>query len=100
MARDVESLVLMMSAALRRYEAQLARADAVAQKRLTAVEAQALKTQKNLERIMAGAGQGMVNSLSNSLKGLAPTLAAAFSVSAVTEMADEWTDMTGRMRLA
>lgn len=100
MARDVESLVLMMSADLRRYEAQLARADAVAQKRLTAVEAQALKTQKNLERIMAGAGQGMVNSLSNSLKGLAPTLAAAFSVSAVTEMADEWTDMTGRMRLA
>lgn len=100
MARDVESLVLMMSADLRRYEAQLARADAVAQKRLTAVAAQALKTQKNLERIMAGAGQGMVNSLSNSLKGLAPTLAAAFSVSAVTEMADEWTDMTGRMRLA
>lgn len=100
MARDVESLVLMMSADLRRYEAQLARSEAVAQKRLTAVEAQARKTQKNLESIMARAGQGMVNSLSNSLKGLAPTLAAAFSVSAVTKMADQWTDMTGRMRLA
>lgn len=100
MARDIESLVLMMSADLRRYEAQMARADAVAQKRLTAVEAQARRTQKNLESIMARAGQGMVNSLSNSLKGLAPTLAAAFSVSAVTKMADQWTDMTGRMRLA
>lgn len=73
-------------------------ANSVAQKRLTAIEAQALKSQKNLERIMARAGQGMVNSLSNSLKGLAPTLAAAFSTQQVIQYADAYTSLQNRLK--
>jgi len=98
MARDVESLVLMMSADLRRFQRSMDQANSVAQKRLTAIESQALKSQKNLERIMARAGQGMVNSLSTSLKGLAPTLAAAFSTQQVIQYADAYTGLQNRLK--
>lgn len=100
MARDVESLVLMMSADLRRFQRSMDQANALAQKRLTAIESQALKSQKNLERIMARAGQGMVNSLSSSLKGLAPTLAAAFSTQQVIQYADAYTGLQNRLKAA
>lgn len=98
MARDVESLVLMMSADLRQFQRSMDRANALAEKRLTAIESRALKSQKNLERIMARAGQGMVNSLSNSLKGLAPTLAAAFSTQQVIQYADAYTGLQNRLK--
>src|SRR5690606_19500460 len=100
MARDVESLVLSMSADLRRFERSMDRMNAVAQKRLTQVEAQALKSQKNLERTMARAGEGMVGGLSNSLKALAPTLAAAFTTQQVIKYADSWSDLNSRVRQA
>jgi tape measure domain-containing protein len=38
--------------------------------------------------------------ISQGIRRMAGTLAAAFSVREVTRMADSWTDMTGRMRLA
>lgn len=74
------------------------RMNAVAQKRLTQVEAQALKSQKNLERTMARAGEGMVGGLSNSLKALAPTLAAAFSTQQVIKYADSYTGLQNRLK--
>nr|WP_314437617.1 tape measure protein [uncultured Brevundimonas sp.] len=98
MARDIESLVLQMSVDLRRWERSMDRMTAVSQKRLTAVEAQALKTQKNLERTMAQAGEGMVAGLSSGLKSLAPTLAAAFSVQQIVKYADNWSDLNARVR--
>lgn len=100
MARDVESLVLQMSADLRRFEKSMDRMSAVAQKRLTQVEAQALKSQKNLERIMSRAGDGMVAGMSSSLKALAPTLAAAFSTQQVIKYADSYTGLQNRLKAA
>lgn len=98
MAKDVESLVLQMSADLRRFERQMGNMSAVAQRRLTQVEAQALKSQRNLERIMSQTGEGMVASLRSSLSSLAPTIAGAFSVASVVQYADAWTQ--GRNALA
>lgn len=100
MARDVESLVLQMSADLRRFEKSMASMDATARKRLTAVEAQALKSQKNLERTMGRAGDGMVAALRSSLSAIAPTLAAAFSAAAVIKYADSYTSLQNRLKAA
>ncbi len=91
MARDIESLVLRMSADLRRFEKEMARSRDIADRRLNEVERRALQSQKNLSRIMDQAGRGMVESLRSSLTALAPTLAAAFSAQAVVQYADAWT---------
>ena len=74
--------------------------DATARKRLTAVEAQALKSQRNLERIMGQAGDGMVRSLKSSLTAVAPTLAAAFSAQQVIKYADSYTSLQNRLKAA
>lgn len=98
MARDIESLVLQMSADVRRFEKSMDRMSAVAQKRLTQVEAQALKSQKNLERIMSRAGEGMVSGMRSALGALAPTLATAFSTAQVIKYADSYTGLQNQLR--
>lgn len=98
MARDVESLVLRMSADLRRFEKEMAKANSVTDRELTKAERRALQSQRNLTRTMGNAGREMVASLKTSLAAIAPTLAAAFSTQAVVRYADAWT--AGRNALA
>lgn len=98
MARDVETLVLQMSADLRKFEREMARARQVTERRLKETEDAARKSSRNLDRIMGESGQRMVASLRTALAGLAPTLAAAFSAQQVVQFADAWTN--GRNALA
>lgn len=98
MARDVESLVLLMSADLRKFERSMSSMRETADKRLAEVERRAMQSDRNLTRIMGQAGQNMVASLRRSLADVAPTIVAAFSVQQVVAYADAWTQ--GRNALA
>ena len=98
MARDIESLVLTMSADVRRFERQMERMNATANKRLTAVEAQARRSQANLSKIMGQAGSDMVSSFRSGLGAFAPTLAAAFSTQQVIQYADAYTGLQNRLK--
>lgn len=98
MARDIESLVLRMSADLRRFEKEMAKANSVTDRELSKAERRALQGQRNLAKTMETAGRDMVSALRNSLSAIAPTLAAAFSAQAVIQYADAWT--SGRNALA
>jgi tape measure domain-containing protein len=98
MADDVKALVLSMSADLRKFEKSMGAMSATANKRLTAVEARAIASQRNLSRIMDGAGRGMVGSFRSALSGLAPTIAAAFSAQQVIKYADAYTSLQNRLK--
>ena len=100
MARDVESLVLRMSADIRAMEKQMAKAAGVTERRMREIEQTAIRGDKNLRRIMGQAGEGMVSTLRSSLAGLAPTLAAAFSAQAVIRYADAYTSLQNRLKAA
>lgn len=98
MARDVESLVLQMSADLRRFDKSMAGMKATADRRLNEVERRAMASQRNLSRIMDRAGTDMVGSFRSSLSALAPTLAAAFSTAQVIKYADAYTSLQNRLK--
>lgn len=100
MARDVESLVLQMSADLRRFEKSMASMRATADRRLTEVERRAVQADKRLSKTMGDAGRNMVGSLKSSLAAVAPTLAAAFSAQQVIKYADSYTTLQNRLRAA
>jgi len=100
MARDVESLVLQMSADLRRFDRSMAGMRASADKRLNEVEKRALQADRKLSRTMGDAGRNMVNSLRSNLSGLAPVLAGAFSTTAVLKYADAYTALQNRLKAA
>lgn len=100
MAREVDALTLQMSADLRRFEKSMQRMSQTADRRLTEVERRARQQDRNLSRIMGRAGENMTAAFRDGLKGLAPTLAAAFSVRQIIRYADGWTDLTSRVRLA
>lgn len=98
MADDQERLVLQMSADLRRFEKEMARARGVTERRLREAEQAAVQADRNLARVMGGVGQSMVDALKSSLAGLAPALASAFSATQIIQYADAWTQ--GRNALA
>lgn len=98
MARDVESLVLQMSADLRRFDKSMAAMRQTADRRLTEVERRAVQSDKRLSQIMGRAGDNMVGSLKSSLASLAPTLAAAFSAQQVIRYADSYTNLQNQLR--
>ncbi|QBX38674.1 hypothetical protein E4M02_11165 [Brevundimonas sp. S30B] len=100
MARDVEALVLQMTADLRRFEKSMSSMREVADRRLTQVERRAQQSQRNLSRVMDNAGRDMVGSLQRSLGQLAPTLAAAFSTQQIVRYADGWKSMTNQLAAA
>tara|TARA_R110002124_G_scaffold223056_1_gene388442 strand:- start:8795 stop:11794 length:3000 start_codon:yes stop_codon:yes gene_type:complete len=100
MARDVESLVLQMSADLRRFDKSMSAMRATADKRLNEVEKRAIKADRTLSRTMGNAGRNMVGALKNSLTGLAPVLAGAFSTAAVLKYADAYTALQNRLKAA
>jgi tape measure domain-containing protein len=98
MAKDVESLVLQMSADLRRFDKSMDAMRRTADKRLNDVEKRALQADRRLSRTMGNAGRNMVGSLKNSLSGIAPVIAGAFSVKAVLAYADSYTALQNRLR--
>lgn len=98
MARDVESLVLQMSADVRRFEKSMSSMRQVADKRLSEVEKRATQADRRLSKIMGGAGDNMVRSFKQNLGALAPTLAAAFSVQQVVRYADSYTNLQNQLR--
>lgn len=100
MARDVESLVLQMSADLRRFDKSMAAMRATADRRLNEVEKRALQADRKLSRTMGDAGRNMVASLKSNLSGLAPVLAGAFSTAAVLRYADAYTALQNRLKAA
>lgn len=100
MARDVESLVLQMSADLRRFDKSMASMRATADRRLTEVEKRAAQADRKLSKTMGDAGRNMVSSLKSNLTGLAPVLAGAFSTAAVLKYADAYTALQNRLKAA
>lgn len=100
MARDVESLVLQMSADLRRFDKSMAAMRATADRRLNEVEKRALQADRKLSQTMGSAGRNMVAALKSNLSGLAPVLAGAFSTAAVLQYADAYTALQNRLKAA
>ena len=98
MARDVESLVLQMSADLRRFEKSMDAAKNAADRRLNDIEKRAKAADRKLSKTMGDAGRNMVGALKQNLSGLAPVLAGAFSTAAVIGMADSFTQMQNRLK--
>lgn len=99
MATEVESLVLRMSADLRRFEKSMTSMRTAADKRLTEVERRAAQADRTLSRTMSRAGENMTSALRNSLAGVSGTIAAAFSVDAIVGMADAFTQMQNRLKV-
>lgn len=100
MARDVESLVLQMSADLRRFDKSMASMRATADRRLTEVEKRAVQSDKRLSKTMGDAGRNAVGALKQNLAGLAPVIAGAFSTAAVLQYADSYTALQNRLKAA
>lgn len=100
MARDVESLVLQMSADLRRFDKSMASMRATADRRLTEVEKRAAQSDKRLSKTMGDAGRNAVGALKQNLAGLAPVIAGAFSTAAVLQYADSYTALQNRLKAA
>lgn len=100
MARDVESLVLQMSADLRRFDKSMSAMRATADRRLNEVERRAIQADRKLSKTMGDAGRNMVGQLKSSLTGLAPVLAGAFSTRAVLQYADAYTALQNRLKAA
>lgn len=98
MARDVESLVLMMSADVRRMEKEMARASGFAQKRLTEIERAAVTSNRNLARIYERSGKTIVDGMRGALAGLAPLIAGSLSVGAVVKYGDAYTGLQNRLK--
>lgn len=90
MVDETERLVLQMSANLRGFENEMRRMRTVTDRRLKEVEDRARQADRNLDRIMGGAGRRLTDSFRDGLRGLAPTLAAAFSAQQVIAYADGW----------
>ena len=100
MADDTERLVLQMSADLRKFEREMARARTVTERRLREAEQAAVKADRNLSRAMENAGRNMVAALQRNLTAIAPTLAAAFSAQQVIQYADSYTSLQNRLKAA
>lgn len=100
MARDVETLVLQMSADVRRMEKELQRGNAVAQRKMNEIERAALASNRKLARIYEEGGRTVVSGMRNALAGLAPLIAGALSVGAVVKYGDAYTSLQNRLKAA
>lgn len=92
MATDLEKLVVQLSADIKGFDKELAKAVGVSNKQFNAVERRARQMNKNLDGIFA-----------KSFKGLTAPLAgvgAALGVNELRKMTDTWTDMNSRITLA
>lgn len=92
MATDLEKLVVQLSADIKGFDKELAKAVGISNKQFNAVERRARQMNKNLDGIFA-----------KSFKGLATPLAgvgAALGINELRKMTDTWTDMTSRVDLA
>lgn len=100
MSDEIERLLVRVEANAVAFEGQMKRVN----RALYGSSAETRKTLDRIKRDTASAAPMMFKPIGDSfrreLAGMAGPLAAMFSTAAVTQMADQWTDMTGRMRLA
>lgn len=100
MSDEIERLLVRVEANAVAFEGQMKRVN----RALYGSSAETRKTLDRIKRDTASAAPQMFKPIGDSfrreLAGMAGPLAAIFSAAEVTKMADEWTDMTGRMRLA
>lgn len=96
MATETEQLVVALEARVRDFERNFQRANRTANDNFGKIENRARVSAKRLERSMADAATGM----GNRLKGLAGSLAAAFSAREVISLADSYTRFTNQLKVA
>jgi tape measure domain-containing protein len=100
MAKDVELMILQMSADLRRLDKGVSEGQKRFDRRLSEMERRAMANDKKLSAIFANSGRNITASFQDGLRGLAPALAAAFSVGAVVRYADAYTGLKNSLAAA
>lgn len=100
MVDAAERLVLQMSTDMRRLDRSVTEGQRRFDRRLMEMERRALQNDKKLSAIFAGTGRNLTASFQDGLRGLAPSLAAAFSVGAVIKYADGYTSLKNSLRAA
>lgn len=96
MATETEQLVVALEARVRDFERNFQRANKAANDNFGKIENRARVSAKRLEQSMANAATGM----SNRLKGLAGSLAAAFSARELLALTDSYTRFTNQLKVA
>ncbi|MBB4632942.1 tape measure protein [Sphingosinicella soli] len=96
MATETEQLVVSLEARIRDFERNFQRANRAANDNFGKIEGRARVSAKRLERSMADAATGM----GNRLKGLAGSLAAAFSARELISLTDSYTRFQNSLRVA
>lgn len=96
MATETEQLVVSLEARIRDFERNFQRANRAANDNFGKIENRGRVSAKRLERSMADAATGM----GNRLKGLAGTLAAAFSARELISLTDSYTRFQNSLRVA
>jgi tape measure domain-containing protein len=100
LARDVEQLVLTLSADTRRMQRDLQRMTESLSRNTRRMEQEAARADRRLANIFDRMGQNAVESLKEGLRGAAPAVAAAFSTTAIIQMSDAYTRFTNALKVA
>lgn len=93
---DTERLIVSLEARIRDFERNFQRANRAANDNFGKIENRARVSARRMERSMADAATGM----GNRLKGLAGTLAAAFSARELISLTDSYTRFQNSLRVA
>lgn len=96
MATETEQLVVQLEARVRDFERNFQRANKAANDNFGKIENRARQSAVRLEKTMANAASGM----SNRLKGLAGSLAAAFTGRELLALTDSYTRFTNQLKVA
>jgi hypothetical protein len=96
MATETEQLVVALEARVRDFERNFKKAPRVANDNFSKVEARARQSAIRLEQSMASAANGV----SNRLKAVAGTVAAAFSTRELVALTDSYTRFTNQLKVA
>jgi len=92
MATDLERLIVQLSADVRRFEKEMAKARGVSNREFNAIEKRAKQLNRNLNDIGKGFGRNLTAPLSG--------IAAALSVREVIKYADAWTVAGNKIKAA
>lgn len=96
MATETEQLVVSLEARVRDFERNFQRANKAANDNFGKIENRARQSAKRLDQTMANAATGV----SNRLKGLAGSLAAAFTGRELLALTDSYTRFTNQLKVA
>lgn len=92
MATDLERLVVQLSADIKGFEREMAKARGVTHRQAKAIEDRWRQANQRLD----GIGRGMVRSLTGALAGIG----AALGVRELIRLTDTWTDLSSRVNIA